>query len=583
LFCSRIENECEIISSEQFSKEEIVEEIEVEKTNYSEEQLNSPQTSFVSSPKTVFAPKTADMESGFLVFTDDADGMTILSDAEDLTHLAPEAGDICVPIPGLLMPGMDAFNEVNFFDEMFLNQNVCNPNIFSEDEKLKLNDENLQFNCNTNTEDMLKDKDESELLIGKTNDNTLYRSVTQNFIKNYPLFKVNDNIEDSPLPNDPFLSYNDEIYTSSPSTDSSDPYSSKSNSPVNISSPILSQTSNYLSKSAACEDVSKLSICDNDFIDDKVLEMRAPFIPIDEDFPLLLSDDLQMPYSSTNIDELINFDTLSPNKSFNSSDLTKKSSLIFDNELIGQQSSNCLEMLLQSDSSLNSKKFNLNQTTKQNINNSGVKINLNAINSNLSKCDNNSIPLSKVQLVCNNFNQIPISRKGSSIGKNQANQYMIKINAMDSPQFMMDSNKQNKGRFSDKTICTQRFEINKNEFVKPSNSNKRPFPSEPPDILYSICPNEILLSERSSKVPSKLTQVQKRVKSNNSETINRGNSVLMNLLVNGEDLTNGYSKYSNIDRVNQSSNFNINENICQKFSNTKKNSKHFLYEGQDIR
>jgi hypothetical protein len=62
-----------------------------------------------------------------------------------------------------------------------------------------------------------------------------------------------------------------------------------------------------------------------------------------------------------------------------------------------------------------------------------------------------------------------------------------------------------------------------------------------------------------------------------------GNSVLMNLLVNGEDLTNGYSKYSNIDRVNQSSNFNINENICQKFSNTKKNSKHFLYEGQDIR
>jgi hypothetical protein len=390
---------------------------------------------------------------------------------------------------------------------------------------------------------MLKDKDESELLIGKTNDNTLYRSVTQNFIKNYPLFKVNDNIEDSPLPNDPFLSYNDEIYTSSPSTDSSDPYSSKSNSPVNISSPILSQTSNYLSKSAACEDVSKLSICDNDFIDDKVLEMRAPFIPIDEDFPLLLSDDLQMPYSSTNIDELINFDTLSPNKSFNSSDLTKKSSLIFDNELIGQQSSNCLEMLLQSDSSLNSKKFNLNQTTKQNINNSGVKINLNAINSNLSKCDNNSIPLSKVQLVCNNFNQIPISRKGSSIGKNQANQYMIKINAMDSPQFMMDSNKQNKGRFSDKTICTQRFEINKNEFVKPSNSNKRPFPSEPPDILYSICPNEILLSERSSKVPSKLTQVQKRVKSNNSETINRGLHYLNKYTIDPVYSERGYSEY----------------------------------------
>ena len=64
------------------------------------------------------------MESGFIVF-DNANHMTILSDAEDLTHLAPEAGeDVCV-VPGLLAE----FNDLNFFDEVFLNNNHINPKI----------------------------------------------------------------------------------------------------------------------------------------------------------------------------------------------------------------------------------------------------------------------------------------------------------------------------------------------------------------------------------------------------------------------------------------------------------------------
>ena len=59
-----------------------------------------------------------------------------------------------------------------------------------------------------------------------------------------------------------------------------------------------------------------------------------------------------------------------------------------------------------------------------------------------------------------------------------------------------------------------------------------------------------------------------------------GNSVLMNLLVNGEDLSNGYKKYSVIESSQRSPNANINNNYNQKTSLSKKSA---TYEGQDIR
>ncbi|KAL1110206.1 hypothetical protein AAG570_008283, partial [Ranatra chinensis] len=47
----------------------------------------------------IFAPRTEDMNKGFLMFSDDDSGFTILKDEpEDLTHLAPTAGDVCVPL-----------------------------------------------------------------------------------------------------------------------------------------------------------------------------------------------------------------------------------------------------------------------------------------------------------------------------------------------------------------------------------------------------------------------------------------------------------------------------------------------------
>ncbi|CAN8031366.1 unnamed protein product [Ixodes persulcatus] len=57
-----------------------------------------------SSTAKIFAPRTADMNKGFLMFADDDSGLTVLkedSDPEDLTHLAPQAGDDSIPLEEL--------------------------------------------------------------------------------------------------------------------------------------------------------------------------------------------------------------------------------------------------------------------------------------------------------------------------------------------------------------------------------------------------------------------------------------------------------------------------------------------------
>ncbi|XP_076656924.1 HIF-1 transcription factor component sima isoform X2 [Halictus rubicundus] len=54
-----------------------------------------PQTATAS----IFAPRTEDMNKGFLTFSEDQPGLTMLKDEpEDLTHLAPTPGDVCVPL-----------------------------------------------------------------------------------------------------------------------------------------------------------------------------------------------------------------------------------------------------------------------------------------------------------------------------------------------------------------------------------------------------------------------------------------------------------------------------------------------------
>ncbi|XP_053698187.1 protein similar isoform X2 [Sabethes cyaneus] len=47
----------------------------------------------------IFAPRTQDMNKGFLMFSEEEPGLTMLKDEpDDLTHLAPTAGDACIPL-----------------------------------------------------------------------------------------------------------------------------------------------------------------------------------------------------------------------------------------------------------------------------------------------------------------------------------------------------------------------------------------------------------------------------------------------------------------------------------------------------
>ncbi|XP_071454070.1 protein similar-like isoform X2 [Hetaerina americana] len=69
----------------------------------------------------IFVPKTEEMNKGFLMFSDDEPGLTMLKEEpEDLTHLAPTAGDVCVPLGG------SSFLEDSMFDIM-LSDDYCVP------------------------------------------------------------------------------------------------------------------------------------------------------------------------------------------------------------------------------------------------------------------------------------------------------------------------------------------------------------------------------------------------------------------------------------------------------------------------
>uniref|UniRef100_A0A1B6D4M5 Hypoxia-inducible factor 1-alpha n=1 Tax=Clastoptera arizonana TaxID=38151 RepID=A0A1B6D4M5_9HEMI len=66
----------------------------------------------------IFAPRTKEMIKGFLTYSDDESGLTMMKDEpEDLTHLAPTAGDTCVPLSNPL------FGDV--LDHFMLSDNYC--------------------------------------------------------------------------------------------------------------------------------------------------------------------------------------------------------------------------------------------------------------------------------------------------------------------------------------------------------------------------------------------------------------------------------------------------------------------------
>ncbi|XP_021930800.1 endothelial PAS domain-containing protein 1-like isoform X2 [Zootermopsis nevadensis] len=187
----------------------------------------------------IFAPRTEEMNKGFLMFSEEEPGLTMLKDEpEDLTHLAPTAGDVDVPLE------TNCFMS-DVFDEFILSDSYC-PLL---------------------TEDL----------------NTLSDSQSSHESSNKG--------EGS---NDPFFSYRDETSSSGGSPNSHLHSPALSKSPGDCSLPSLcspgdSGDDNNMAPFLSLH-LDNTSMSDGD----EDLSMRAPYIPmgVGDDFPLLISTDL---------------------------------------------------------------------------------------------------------------------------------------------------------------------------------------------------------------------------------------------------------------------------------------------------
>ncbi|XP_074104966.1 HIF-1 transcription factor component sima isoform X1 [Cotesia typhae] len=209
---------------------------------------SSPQTATAS----IFAPRTEDMNKGFLTFSDDQPGLTMLKDEpEDLTHLAPTPGDVCVPLEDtpFLSDMLDEF--------MLSNENYCtllSPMIPTElpDSNSGLMEDTIQKNDN----------------FGETLDSDpfFYTNLCSNLDSSQ---STTNNLTNTP--------------TKSPELFSIDLLHS-------------SDTSNIATDSGISEDELLMLNIDEVIADDE-LALRAPYIPMsdqDEALQMLISDNMVM-------------------------------------------------------------------------------------------------------------------------------------------------------------------------------------------------------------------------------------------------------------------------------------------------
>ncbi|XP_071573647.1 uncharacterized protein Sima [Temnothorax nylanderi] len=223
-----------------------------------------PQTATAS----IFAPRTEDMNKGFLYFSEDHPGVTMLKDEpDDLTHLAPTAGDVCVPLE-------DTPFLSDMLDEIFSNDHYSCP-LLSPGDPLtpELRSADLSGS--------LKDAD----LVDAT-------SRTKDAV---------DHLADS----DPFM------YGDSPGSPCGiDPsavlpsLSKYRQSPERSMDSLGSPTGGSGGDGLSEDEMLMLGISDS--IGDEELALRAPYIPMsdqDEALELLMNDDMVMWGSSQSADK----------------------------------------------------------------------------------------------------------------------------------------------------------------------------------------------------------------------------------------------------------------------------------------
>ncbi|XP_031785167.1 hypoxia-inducible factor 1-alpha isoform X2 [Nasonia vitripennis] len=212
----------------------------------------APQTATAS----IFAPRTKDMNKGFLTFSEDQPGLTMLKDEpEDLTHLAPTAGDVCVPLeePPFLS---------DMLDEFILNANYCP----------LLSPELTDVVCNTS---------------GNSNQSS-GKDVEQTILGDSALRRDDCNSSDG----DPFI-YRDSPSRCSLGTDLHSPTLTKSPEGSGIGDSLNSP--NDSGGGLSEDEMLMLSI--SDVMADDELALRAPYIPMsdqDEALQMLISDDMVM-------------------------------------------------------------------------------------------------------------------------------------------------------------------------------------------------------------------------------------------------------------------------------------------------
>ncbi|XP_012231010.1 hypoxia-inducible factor 1-alpha isoform X2 [Linepithema humile] len=223
-----------------------------------------PQTATAS----IFAPRTEDMNKGFLTFSEDQPGLTMLKDEpEDLTHLAPTPGDVCVPLEDtpLLSDMLDEFIfGHDTYSSLLSSGDTLSPELRSAD-----------------LSDPLKDADLVDTT-ARTKD-------------------AADRLADS----DPFM-YGDSpgspcgIDPSSVSPSLSKYRQSSERSVDSLGSPTGGSGGDGLSE----DEMLMLGISDG--IGDDELALRAPYIPMsdqDEALELLISDDMVMWSPSQSVDK----------------------------------------------------------------------------------------------------------------------------------------------------------------------------------------------------------------------------------------------------------------------------------------
>ncbi|XP_046750846.1 protein similar isoform X2 [Diprion similis] len=209
-----------------------------------------PQTATAS----IFAPRTKDMNKGFLTFSEDQPGLTseynifalLKDEPEDLTHLAPTPGDVCVPLE----------DNTPFFPDMLVDQFIL------EDNYCPLLSPGLP---NELGESLCKDSDLEDPL----------RST-----------ELGESLADS----DPFMYRETPLSPGSGSPHLLSPALSKSPGSIDsLCSP--SGSGGGLSE----DEMLMLSI--SDVLVDEDLALRAPYIPMsdqDEALQLFISDDMVM-------------------------------------------------------------------------------------------------------------------------------------------------------------------------------------------------------------------------------------------------------------------------------------------------